>query len=89
MLSIDNQQDFEDFLENENFIEEDVFWLHYAVVYGESLLIGGYEEDVTKKIIDFLKQRVPKDIFFMKYIFVIIYFYQGLTSNLIFFSNIY
>ncbi len=43
MLSLDNQEDFEDFLESEHFIEEDVFWLHYAAVHGESLLIGGYE----------------------------------------------
>lgn len=34
MLSIDNRQEFEDFLESEDFIEEDVFWLHYAAVQG-------------------------------------------------------
>ena len=59
MLSIDNRQEFEDFLESEDFIEEDVFWLHYAAVQGESLLIGGYEEDVTRKIADFLHQQLP------------------------------
>jgi len=64
MLSIDNQRDFEDFLASEDYIEENVFWLHYAVVHGESLLIGGYEEDVTQKVSNFLKQRFPKDIFF-------------------------
>lgn len=63
MLLIDNLQDFEDFLESEDFIEEDVFWLHYAAVHGESLLIGGYEEDVTEKITDFLKKQLPDDIF--------------------------
>lgn len=63
ILSIDNQQDFEDFIENEDCIDEDVFWLHYAVVREESLLIGGYEEDVTQKVADFLKQRLPEDIF--------------------------
>lgn len=64
MLAIDNQQEFEDFLESEDYIEEDVFWLHYAVVHGESLLIGGYEEDVTPKISDFLKQRLPEELYF-------------------------
>ena len=64
MLAIDNQQEFEDFLESEDYIEEDVFWLHYAVVHGESLLIGGYEEDVTQKISDFLKQRLPEELYF-------------------------
>ena len=64
MLSINNQQDFEDFITNEDYIDEDVFWLHYAVVHGESLLIGGYEEDVTQKVACFLKQRLPEDVFF-------------------------
>ena len=63
MLSINNQQDFEDFIANEDYIDEDVFWLHYAVVHGESLLIGGYEEDVTQKVACFLKQRLPEDVF--------------------------
>lgn len=63
MLSINNQQDFEDFLVNEDCIDEDVFWFHYAVVHGESLLIGGYEEDVTQKVSSFLKQRLSEDVF--------------------------
>lgn len=63
MLSIDNQKDFEDFLENEGSVREDVFWLHYSAVHGESLLIGGYEEDVTQKVADFLKRKLPEDIF--------------------------
>ena len=63
MLSINNQQDFEDFLANGDCIDEDVFWLHYAVVHGESLSIGGYEEDVTQKVASFLKQMLPEDVF--------------------------
>lgn len=64
MLSLDNQEDFEDFLEGGDSIEENVFWLHYDAVHGESLLIGGYEEDITQKVSNFLKQQLPKDIFF-------------------------
>ena len=63
MLSIENQEECEDFLEHEDSVEEAVFWLHYAAVRGESLLIGGYEEDVTPKVVDFLGQRLPEDIF--------------------------
>ena len=63
MLSIENQEEFEDFLEQEDSVEEAVFWLHYAAVHGESLPIGGYEEDVTQKVADFLGQRLPEDIF--------------------------
>lgn len=63
MLSIETQRDFEDFLESEGGIDEDVFWLHYGVICGESLLIGGYEDDVTQKVSDFLKQKLPEDFF--------------------------
>ena len=63
MLSIENLEEFEDFLEHEDSVEEAVFWLHYAAVRGESLLIGGYEEDVTQKVAGFLEQRLPEDIF--------------------------
>ena len=64
MLSLDNQEEFEEFLESGNSINEEIFWLHYAAVHGESLLIGGYEEDIAQKVSNFLKQRLPEDIFF-------------------------
>ena len=63
MLSTETEQEFEDFLASEGGIVEDVFWLHYGVVHGESLLIGGYEEDVTQKVSDFLKQKLPDNLF--------------------------
>ena len=63
MLSIENLEEFEDFLEHEDSVEEAVFWLHYAAVRGESLLIDGYEEDVTQKVAVFLERRLPADIF--------------------------
>ena len=63
MWSIETQQDFEDFLESEGGIEENVFWLHYGATHGESLLIGGYEEDVTQKVCDFIKQKLPENLF--------------------------
>ena len=63
MLSIETQQEFEDFLANEGGIDEEVFWLHYGAVHSESLSIDGYEEDVTQKVSDFLKQKLPEDLF--------------------------
>jgi len=63
MLSTETEQEFEDFLASEGGIVEDVFWLHYGVVHGESLSIGGYEEDVTQKVSDFLKQKLPDNLF--------------------------
>lgn len=63
MLSLETLQDFEDFLADVGGIDEDVFWLHYGAVHGESLLIGGYEEDVTQKVSGFLKQKLPESLF--------------------------
>ena len=63
MLSLETQREFEDFLASESSIDEDVFWLHYGVVHGESLSIGGYEEDVTQKVSYFLKQKFPENLF--------------------------
>lgn len=63
MLMIDNPQEFEDFLSDENNIDENAFWLYYSAVHGESVFIGGYEGDVTEKIDNFLKQKLPQNIF--------------------------
>lgn len=63
MLLVNSQQEFEDYLKNEDFLEEDIFWLYYAAVQGESLLIGGYEGDVTSKVSTFLNQHLPATIF--------------------------
>lgn len=63
MLFVNSEQEFEDFLKNEESLEEDIFWLYYAVIHGESLLIGGYDKDVTAKITTFLKNKLPETIF--------------------------
>ena len=42
MLLINSQQEFEDYLKNEDFLEEDIFWLYYMAMQGESLLIYIY-----------------------------------------------
>lgn len=63
MLLVNSQQEFEDFLKTEDFLEEDIFWLYYAAVQGKSLLIGGYEEDVTSKVFAFLKEHLPATVF--------------------------
>lgn len=63
MLLVNSQQEFEDYLKNEDFLEEDIFWLYYATIQGESLLISGYEEDATSKVSTFLKGHLPETIF--------------------------
>ena len=37
--------------------------MYYDAVNGESLFIGGYDNDVTEKVRDFLKQKLPEDLF--------------------------
>lgn len=63
MLMIDNEDDFEFFIEEEGSLDEEVFRLHYSALHGDSLLIGGYEGDVTEKVSEFLKQRLPESLF--------------------------
>ena len=60
MLGIEEQWEFEDFLEEEDSLEEVPFWLYYSVIQGDFLEIGGYEEDVTEKVVAFLQKKLPK-----------------------------
>ena len=62
MLLIDSQEDFEDFLQ-ENDLDENVFWLYYSAIHGESLMIGGYDEDVTAAVEDFLQEKLADNVF--------------------------
>lgn len=64
MLLINNQEDFEDFLKENHSLDEGVFWLYYSAVHSESLLIGGYSEDVTEEVTMFLEKQLPTDIFY-------------------------
>ena len=78
MLLIDSQEEFEDFL-NEYDLEECVFWLYYTAIHGESLLIEGYNGDITETVMDFLKQKLPKDLYYnMKHD---LYFYVDLGTK--------
>ena len=62
MLMIENEDEFDAFLAEDS-LEDDVFWLHHSALHGESLLIGCYEGDVTEKVSDFLKRRLPENLF--------------------------
>ncbi len=63
MLSIETKQEFEDFLAEDGGLDEKAFWLHYGAARSESLLVGGYEEDVTQKVSDFLRVKLPENLF--------------------------
>lgn len=62
MLLLETASDFEDFLFQGNILDEDVFWLYYTALQGKSLLIGGYEEDVTEHIKKSLRNKLPESI---------------------------
>lgn len=63
MLLIKSQEEFEDFLKENNSLDERAFWLYYYAVHGESLLIGGYSEDVTEEVTSYLAKNLPTEIF--------------------------
>ncbi len=58
MLLIENQAEFDDFLEQDGDVAEPVFWLFYGALHGDSLMIGGYEGDIGEKAAVFLKKRL-------------------------------
>ena len=64
MLGIKEQWEFEDFLEEEDSLEEAPFWLYYSVIQGDFLEIGGYEEEgftfyyVNKSKLDYLDYEI-------------------------------
>ena len=57
------EADFEDFMEAEGDLDESIFGLYFSVGKGESLLIGGYEKDVTESVSLFLKEKLPETAF--------------------------
>lgn len=63
MLCVETREEFEDFLSEEGGIDERAFWLYYDAVRSESLLIGGYEGDVTHKVSGFLRKKLPENLF--------------------------
>lgn len=63
MLLIETAADFDDFLREGFTLDENVFWLYYSAIHGQSLLIGGYEGDVSIKVTAFLKQHLPEELF--------------------------
>ena len=63
MLMIATADEFEDFLQQEDGLDEEVFWLYDSAVSGKSILIGCYEEDVTERVRAFLKERLPEEAF--------------------------
>lgn len=63
MLLIQSRAEFEDFLEQEQEVDEGAFWRFYRAAQGESLLLEGYEGDVTEKVRAFLREKLPDAVY--------------------------
>ena len=62
MLMLKDEKEFEEFLEGECEIEENIFFLYHSAACEESLLIGGYEGEATQQIYTFLKTKLPEPV---------------------------
>lgn len=62
MLGISAQEEFEDYIEFADGLEEKIFWLYHSSVQGDTLLIYGYDGDVTSQVMQFVQARCPVHI---------------------------
>lgn len=63
MLMLNGRAEFEDFLEQEQEVDEGAFWRFYRAALGKSLLLDGYEGDVTEKVQAFLRKELPCGVY--------------------------
>ncbi len=63
LLSIASKSELQDFLTDSDDIDEKVFWLFYNSLTGKSLLIGGYEGDVSAKLNTYFQQNLPEMLY--------------------------
>ena len=64
MLLLTSQADFEDYLsDNDDPLDEDVFWQFYATLNGDGLVIGAYEGDTTEKLNSYLQLHLPNELY--------------------------
>lgn len=63
MLLIQSRAEFEDFLAQGQEVEEEAFWRFYRAALGKSLLLDGYEGDVTEKVQAFLRKELPRAVY--------------------------
>lgn len=62
MLFVQSFEEWLDFIQQEGALEEEPLRLYLAAQQGERLLLGGYEGDVTQKVLDYLKGRIPEEL---------------------------
>ena len=62
MLFVESPEEWLDFIQQEGTLEEDPLGLYLSARQGACLLLGCYEGDATRKVLDYLKGRIPEEL---------------------------
>ena len=62
MLFVESPEEWLDFIQQEGTLEEEPLGLYLSARQGACLLLGCYEGDATRKVLDYLKGRIPEEL---------------------------
>ena len=62
MLFVQSLEEWLDFIQQEGTLEEEPLGLYLSARQGACLLLGCYEGDATRKVLDYLKGRIPEEL---------------------------
>jgi len=62
MLFVQSMEEWLDFIRQEGRLEEEILGLYVSARQGECLLLGCYEGEVTEKVLGYLKDRIPAEL---------------------------
>ena len=62
MLFVQSPEEWMDFIQQEGALEEAPLKLYLSAWRGECLLLGCYEGEATRKVLDYLKGRIPDEL---------------------------
>lgn len=62
MLFVQSLEEWLDFIQQEGTLEEEPLRLYLSAWRGECLLLGCYEGEATRKVLDWLKGRIPEEL---------------------------
>ena len=62
MLFVESPEEWLDFIQQEGTLEEEPLGLYLSARQGACLLLGCYEGEATRKVLDWLKDRIPGEL---------------------------
>ena len=62
MLFVQTSEEWLDFIQREDTLEEEPLRLYLSAWRGLCLLLGCYEGEATRKVLDWLKDRIPEEL---------------------------